>query len=127
MIQSILSYLKSDSELSSLLQPTAQNPKIFEFEHSDLIDDPYIIYNYNPVNVEATTQNRVEFRVVSLNPSTMDAIAKAIMRLMNFKNKPGFISNGESIYHSAYVGGGRLKDPDDKTHQQILIFNVKSN
>lgn len=127
MIRAILSYLKSDSELSTLLQSTSINPKMYPFEHSDLNDDPYIVYTYNPVTVEATSQYRIEFRVVSKAFSTTESIGKAVMRLMNFVRKSGFISNGETIYQSSYVGGGRLKDPDDDTYQQFLIFNVKSN
>jgi hypothetical protein len=126
MMDAIFSYLKSDSELSSLLG-TPTNPNIYPFEHYGE-DDPFIVYSYSPVvSSEALTQYRVELRIVSRELTTVQSIEKAVVRLMHFRRKSGFQHNDETVYNSLHVGGGMMKNPDNKKYEQFLIFNVTAN
>lgn len=125
MMDAICWYLKSDDELKGLLGITNENPKIYPFEHADDKDVPYIVYSYSPfLSGEVTTQYRVELRVVSNTLSVAQSIEKAIMRLMHFRRKNGFIHNGWTIFNSSHIGGGMLKNSSTNKYEQFIIFNV---
>lgn len=127
MNKAIIDYIKYDSKLISLLGITKDNPKIYPLEHSNNEDVPFLVYSISPIiSEEVITQYRAEFRIISDDVNEIESITNAMMNLMHFRRKSGFISNDKTIYVSSFNGGGLLKNPETGNFEQYLVFIVKA-
>ncbi|WP_027725430.1 hypothetical protein [Tuberibacillus calidus] len=126
MIKAILDYLTGDKELRDLVGYTPKNQRIREYIPKNRTDYPYIIFEVFPLLAgNPVTQYRCDLTILTQDVVLTEAIANRLLELLHFNNKPGFIIDGKSIYHSTHSGGSGINyDPDQKIFEQILSFNI---
>lgn len=123
MIYAILNKLKNDAELSSLLDKTEDDEKIYPlFTESN---DTCLVYTDAIVSGGDVKENRLEFRIITQYYDTMTLIEKKLNELLDIREyEQGFRFGSTSILKSALIGGGTLTNDATHTIERILIYRI---
>lgn len=124
----IITYLKNDAELMSLLD---DNSSIFQLEKPNQPEfkdiDPFIVILEKIVNSDRGIHSvQFEFRIVSEDASKTLAIQQRLIELLD-KIKQEYLTDGETTICNIYLlnGGGTVKSPDYNKWETIVFFLAK--
>lgn len=125
MIATVLDYLKSDTELVTMLNHRQEHSKITAYEAFDKYTYPYAIVTLTPSKMGIMTeQSNCEIRIATDDKLLFEDLTRKVKSLLHFGNKPGFQLNNETILHSKHTGGGFLFDEEKHVFEQVLLFNM---
>jgi len=123
VIYAILDRLKNDSELSSLLDATIEDEKIYPlFTESN---DTCLVYTDAIVAGGDVKENRLEFRIITQYYEVMTSIEKKLNQLLDIREyEQGFRFEDTSILKSTLIGGGTLTNDATHTIERILLYRI---
>jgi hypothetical protein len=129
VLKALHTYLTNDTELKTLVGYTPRNQRIKAYVPKNKTDYPYVIFELHPsLAGNPVNEYRCKITTLSKNVLELESIAKRVMDLLHFRNKPGFQIDESTIYHSKHVGSEGINyDPDQQLFEQILTFNIKGN
>jgi len=123
ILEDILTVLKQDSELSALLQATAENSKIFAY-NADIVELPCITYVFTPVSDNKIIRtDRLEINSISQSFSEALAIDAQIRELM-LTFADGQFNN--RILNIEINGGGSMENMETNTYHYTVYFIIDS-
>lgn len=129
MILDIIAYLKSDATLSSLLESTGSNSKIYPVQVPHQGNIPYIRYSIS--NDGTYEENLVELAI------TFDCISGSYLQVLNIKNRlvelldrqdkirNAISSSDYYMYWCKNVDGSDEKEPQQNYFHKAIIFQIK--
>lgn len=125
-IASILNYLKSDNELTAMLNHKQTHPKITAYQAHDKNAYPYIIVKLEPFLTDTLIgQYRCEIRVVTDDKLMIEPITEKVINIMHFGNRPSVEQGDFLILTSEHNGGTLVYDENRGVFEQLIIFNIK--
>lgn len=129
MILDVISYLKSDATLDTLLGATGSDSKIYPNQAKDTATVPYIIYRL-------TGDGTLEENLLELT-ATFECVATTYISVRNIRDqllvlldrqdtiKNVVTSASYYIYWSKNVTGEDVKEPVQDHFHKLLTFNFK--
>jgi hypothetical protein len=125
MLLTVLDYLKSDDELTDILNHTLQHPKITAYKAVDKTAYPYIVVTLTPFDIGTVTgQYRAEVRIVTDNHLLVEPLTTKVIDLLHFGNKPAIQIHDKTLFHSTFAGNGFLFDEKENVFEQPLFFSM---
>lgn len=113
VLNDILEILKNDAELSALLQPTANDKRIYAYRGQA---DTCISYRHTPVTSDGIkAQDKLEINCISTDYATAEKILRRVKELLL---TVGDKKLNDEILNVSLNGGGILFD--EQTEQHIL-------
>ncbi|WP_139692551.1 hypothetical protein [Sporolactobacillus terrae] len=120
----LISYLKNDAELMSLLN---EQPNIFQLEKPVQVGDidPFILILEKIVNSNSGLIHDVQFeiRIISENAAKTLAIQERLIELLDQVHQEYLVNDEDVIRNISLVnGGGTIKNPTTSKWETICFF-----
>lgn len=123
----VISYLKSDVTLDSLLGATSSDSKIYPIQAPQSAIVPYIIYNLPNDGgiIENTEEISISFDCISDDFVETKNIKDRLLTLLDKEDKiRDVISSGTYWYYwCKKVGGASFKEPEQDYFHRVAIFD----
>lgn len=126
MIYAMINKLKNDTYLSTLLNASSTDCKIYPINAS--IDNaPCLSYNDTPISDDGVIkEDRLEIRAMDKNYDNVVEMIKTVSEILIIKEgDPGFEANGFSILSCTQNGGGSLKDTKNNVYEKFIYLNIE--
>ncbi|WP_443660443.1 hypothetical protein [Clostridium algidicarnis] len=118
----VVQYLKADSKLSTLLQATQTDSRIYPLFTTDL-SKPSIVYTDAPTSGGYVANNRIELRIITYDYDLMLEIEKEVLSLLDIKEHENTIKINNTSFRSFLNGGGTMEGPNNSI-ERLLFFNI---
>lgn len=132
--QDIISHLKNDATLDTLLLVTATYEKLYPIRATQKQQEyaPYIVYSVSPVSVmfsDLLDRDNIEFQIVDDSYSHAGQILDRLKTLLEINDElrkgvvpTSIASTSFYIYSGIRAGGSEFQDPDTLKWVRIVIF-----
>ena len=123
----LLTKLKADPTLDTLLGVTGANPKIYPLHAPQGVATPYILYRIDDTGDqdEILDAVRVEFRAVSESFKTAGDIKDQLIELLDKEDAIVVSSSDYYIYTGKLTGHDDLWVSETKRYERLTFFNFK--
>lgn len=121
MILDLLTDLRADATLRTLLLGAATNTKIYDTRFSRGESTPYILVSLSADGTaqEVLSEQIVAMRIVAEEASEARAISDRLDVLYDIQDKLSVSSDDYYIYYGKKIGGSDLSD-DERDHSEML-------
>lgn len=129
MILDVLTYLKSDAQLDTLLDASASNSKIYPSQAPQGVATPYIIYTISGdgTKEENLLEISISFECVDKEYLNVRAVRDRLFTLLDKQDKiRNYItSTSYYFYWCKNVSGDDQKEPTQDYFHKTLVFEFK--